>query len=123
MKKGLFVLAIIAVVIMPVCFVGCADSTILYGVWKNSSGDEVTLVSDGTFTAYVPSSGDTSEYAGNYSVLQNVIQFTATDGNIFLSTYSIDGGILYLTWTPDDSTNDTAIAFYRTKVPEPSTSE
>lgn len=122
MKNKLFgavtcakIAALVIATVLMVVLAGCSSSTILNGVWKNASGDEITLKSDNTFTAKIPSSGDATEYVGSYVVQENIIQFTCENGDVFLSQYSVDGGLLCLVWTPDDEVS-VQVKLYRTKV-------
>ncbi len=108
-----FPIAFISVLLLILC--SCSDSTLLNGIWEDSNENTITFYSDGYFEACVPTSGDTTEYVGTYGVTGNSIQFLAEGGEVFLSQFSIDGGLLYLTWTPDDETS-VNLTLYKTKL-------
>lgn len=98
MKKMFCVLAAAAAFLLSACY---APSP-LYGKWADNYGNEITFVSDGTFTAKIFKSDADSEadsYDGNYSVIDNVLVLQKSDGDSINSEWDIRGALLFLEWT------------------------
>lgn len=95
----------------------CYTPSPLYGTWADNDGNKITFISDGTFSAKVYTSTDSSgdavseTYSGTYSVIDNVLIFTFESGSSKNTTWDIRGSILYLTWYED---SELSLTLYHT---------
>ena len=78
--------------------VSCYKPSPIYGAWSDNAGNKISFADDGSFSATIrDTNGDTKNYSGNYTVIENIISFSKDDGSIN-SEWDIRGGLLYLTW-------------------------
>lgn len=91
----------------------CYTPSPLYGTWSDNQGNKIILSSDNTYTAIiVDTNGNTTNYSGGYTVLENVISFSRSDGNMN-TEWDIRGGMLYLKWL-DESGEEQNLTLYHT---------
>lgn len=91
----------------------CYQPSPLYGTWSDNQGNKLILSSDNSYTAIIKdSNGNTNNYNGSYTVLENIISFSRTDGNMN-TEWDIRGGILYLKWL-DSSGKEINLNLYHT---------
>ena len=78
--------------------VSCYKPSPIYGAWSDNAGNKISFADDGSFSATIrDTNGDTKNYSGNYTVIENIISFSKDDGSIN-SEWDIRGGLLYLTF-------------------------
>ncbi|MBO4546060.1 MAG: hypothetical protein J5700_00635 [Treponema sp.] len=108
MKKFYFLLtATLFIALISACY----QPSPLYGTWSDNQGNKIILSSDNTYTAIiVDTNGNTTNYSGGYTVLENVISFSRNDGNMN-TEWDIRGGILYLKWL-DSSGQEINLTLY-----------
>ena len=83
----------------------CYVPSPLYGVWADNNGNQITFLPDGSYTATLSDSTDTSYVIqGTYAVLMNAMNFTRDDGSTLVTEWDIRGNMLYLTWTFETET-------------------
>lgn len=100
---------------LVLCF-SCGQPSPLYGTWSDNKGDEITMLSDFTYTAKLHDAvGEEFETAGSYNVLLNVITFTSKTGQTIVSEWDIRGNMLYLNWTPPVGGRPLQLTLYKTK--------
>ena len=91
----------------------CYQPSPLYGTWSDNQGNKLIISSDNSYTAIIKdSNGNTNNYNGSYTVLENIISFSRTDGNMN-TEWDIRGGILYLKWL-DSSGKEINLNLYHT---------
>lgn len=95
MKKIAFLTFILTTIVFSSCYVPSP----LYGKWADNNGDSITFISDGTFVAKILSNDGTKNYEGEYSVIDNVLIFSESDGTSINTEWDIRGSMLFLTWT------------------------
>ena len=103
LRKGMIaVLAAVAAVFLSACY----EPSPLYGKWADNYGNQITFISDGTFVAKIfTSDADESAvvYQGDYSVIDNVLVFSVSDGNSINTEWDIRGSMLYLEWAVSEN--------------------
>ncbi len=91
----------------------CYQPSPLYGTWSDNKGNKIILSSDNSYTAIIiDSNGNKSNYSGSYTVLENVITFSRSDGNMN-TEWDIRGGMLYIKWL-DSSGKEINLTLYHT---------
>lgn len=104
---GNFVLSCIVFFLFP--------TSPLYGTWADNKGDQITMLSDFTYTAKLHDAvGEEFETTGSYNVLLNAIAFTSKTGQTVVSEWDIRGNMLYLNWT-DPVGRPLQLTLYKTK--------
>ena len=115
LRKGMIaVLAAVAAVFLSACY----EPSPLYGKWADNYGNQITFISDGTFVAKIfTSDADESAvtYQGDYSVIDNVLVFSVSDGNSINTEWDIRGSMLYITWAQPDTTNKSLTLYHTSK--------
>jgi len=113
MKKiNSIILALILISFFAALISGCHQPSPLTGTWSDNDGNKIVFADDGTFNAIIKYKDGTKEtYSGMYSVLENVISFSKSDGNAN-TEWDIRGSLLYLTWTSQGK--QIALTLYRT---------
>ena len=113
MKKNVVVsiktVAIFAVfAIFLSVFVGCSSSTLLIGTWSNENGDTLEIVEDGTFNSEIEVGGVSEQLTGtwNWKEGSDLINFICENGNVLLSSFEVNGGILTILWAPDSANSE-----------------
>lgn len=100
--KILAVLAAAAALFLFACY----EPSPLYGKWADNYGNQITFISDGTFVAKIFTS-DVDEsavtYQGDYSVIDNVLVFSVSDGNSINTEWDIRGSMLFLEWAVSEN--------------------
>lgn len=100
--KILAVLAAVAALFLSACY----EPSPLYGKWADNYGNQITFISDGTFVAKIFTS-DVDEsavtYQGDYSVIDNVLVFSVSDGNSINTEWDIRGSMLFLEWAVSEN--------------------
>lgn len=88
-------------------FAGCYVPSPLYGTWADNNGNKISFVSDGTFVATIVDSNTKEKTVtqGDYTIVDNVICFSTTDGVSINTEWDIRGSMLYITWTKGGITN------------------
>ena len=88
-------------------FAGCYVPSPLYGTWADNNGNKISFVSDGTFVATITdlNTKEKTVTQGDYTVIDNVICFSTTDGISINTEWDIRGSMLYITWTKGGITN------------------
>ncbi len=88
-------------------FAGCYVPSPLYGTWADNNGNKISFVSDGTFVAAITdlNTKEKTVTQGDYTVIDNVICFSTTDGVSINTEWDIRGSMLYITWTKGGVTN------------------
>lgn len=88
-------------------FAGCYVPSPLYGTWADNNGNKISFVSDGTFVATITdlNTKEKTVTQGDYTVIDNVICFSTTDGVSINTEWDIRGSMLYITWTKGGITN------------------
>lgn len=88
-------------------FAGCYVPSPLYGTWADNNGNKLSFVSDGTFVATITdlNTKEKTVTQGDYTVIDNVICFSTTDGVSINTEWDIRGSMLYITWTKGGITN------------------
>ena len=84
----------------------CYSPNPIYGKWADNYGNQITFISDGTFVAKIfTSDADESAvvYQGDYSVIDNVLVFSVSDGNSINTEWDIRGSMLYLEWAVSEN--------------------
>ena len=100
-KNSFFALAFltVAAAFFATLCASCYSPSPLYGAWSDNAGNKISFSDDGSFSAtIIDSNNDKKTYSGTFSVIENVISFSKSDGSIN-SEWDLRGGILYLTWT------------------------
>lgn len=79
--------------------VSCYEPSPLYGTWEDNVGNKISFVSDGTYVAniYNTTTGATTSYEGDYTVMDNVLIFGTSSGSV-KTEWDVRGNILYCTW-------------------------
>lgn len=96
MKK----IAFLTFILTTIVFFSCYVPSPLYGKWADNNGDTITFISDGTFVAKIYSEEEIPiSYEGDYTVIDNVLIFSESDGTSINTEWDIRGSMLYLTWT------------------------
>lgn len=80
-------------------FCACTLPSPLYGTWEDNMGNKLTFVNDGNFIAKLKNRDSFVVYEGSYTVIDNVIAFTLSDGRKFVSEWDIGGTVLKLDWS------------------------
>lgn len=110
-KLTTMTLAFIATTILSLA--SCYQPSPLYGTWSDNKGNKLILSSDNSYTAIIiDTNGNTTNYSGSYTVLENIISFSRTDGNMN-TEWDIRGGILYIKWL-DSSGKEINLTLYHT---------
>ncbi len=94
-------------------FSSCYTPSPLYGTWTDNDGNKLMFMDDGTFNAkIVDASGTPIIYEGNYTVIDNIINFSITSPGSFtrVGEWDIRGAILYITFEGKDK----ALILYHT---------
>lgn len=98
--KKIFIIA--SILLLSLSFSSCYIPSPLYGTWEDNSGSKLVFLQDNTFNGSIKNTdGETIQYAGNYSVIDNVLVFLFKEPE----TYSINtewdlrGAIMTLQWT------------------------
>lgn len=98
MKKRISIIAFLMSLFM---FASCYAPSPLYGTWADNDGNKISFTTSGTFVATIK-----TEYAekpvvheGSYAVIDNVVQFSTSEGIVVNSEWDIRGSLLYITWT------------------------
>ena len=109
-----FTFLVFALVGITISFLAsCYQPSPLYGTWSDNKGNKIILSSDNSYTAIIiDSNGNKSNYSGSYTVLENVITFSRSDGNMN-TEWDIRGGILYIKWL-DSSGKEINLTLYHT---------
>lgn len=97
---------ILCVLVCAVLLCGCYEPSPLYGAWADNYGNKITFVSDGTFVAkiYVSDSDeDIVTYQGDYTVVDNVLIFSKSDGTSINTEWDIRGSMLFLEWAVSEN--------------------
>jgi hypothetical protein len=105
--------SLLAAVLIGTClFSSCYTPSPLYGTWADNTGDKITFISDGTFTATITNTaGSSTLYGGTWTVLDNVLIFTKSSGSTVDTEWDIRGSMLYLDWV-DDYNETQALTLY-----------
>ena len=85
-------------------FSSCYAPSPLYGTWADNTGDRITFMTDGSYSAKINLSGADVGSTGTYEVLMNILVFTDDGGSTTETEWDLRGNILYLTWY-DGNTN------------------
>lgn len=94
------------VVVLTGLLGSCSEPSPLYGKWADNYGNQITFVSDGTFVAkiYVSDSDeDIVTYQGDYTVVDNVLIFSKSDGTSINTEWDIRGSMLFLEWAVSEN--------------------
>ena len=91
----------VTAVLLVLALVSCYVPSPLYGSWSDNDGNKISFMDDGTFVAKIrdPDTEQSVIYDGDYSVVDNVISFSTSDGIVVNSEWDIRGAMLYITWT------------------------
>lgn len=82
--------------------VSCYTPSPLYGTWSDTTGNKITFMADGTFSARIKLEDENIDYDGSYTVIDNVLIFTYESGSIY-SIWDINGATVKLTWADKDT--------------------
>ena len=93
-------------------FSSCVSPSPLYGSWISYTEDELALNTDGTFTAKINVHGNIEELEGTWSQNGRVLQFTS-DGTKFNSEWTLDAGLLQLSWPSVTNGSTIILEMYR----------
>lgn len=99
MKNMVKKFSFVFVVLFVIALASCYEPNPLYGTWKDNSGNKITFINDGTYSAkiYDPTTGVGTDYEGTFSLIDNIIQFGTANGSV-ISEWDIRGSILYCKW-------------------------
>lgn len=103
MKNKLFITSILLSLVL--LLTSCYTPSPLYGTWADNAGNTVKFFDDGTFSAVIHrEENKTSNYGGNYSVIDNVLVFNINDPITYQrnTEWDIRGAMLYLIWTDEE---------------------
>ena len=105
MKKT--VIASLVSLFLCLILFSCYTPNPLYGTWADNNGNKISFVSDGTFVATITdlNTKEKTVTQGDYTVIDNVICFSTTDGVSINTEWDIRGSMLYITWTKGGITN------------------
>ena len=83
--------------------VSCREPQPLFGTWADNRGNVVSFFDDNSFNVRIYSLGVTTNYEGNFTVLQNSLTFNCTNIDLRVVTeWDIRGNMLYLDWPRED---------------------
>ena len=103
MKKS--ILVTLLALLISVVLSGCYEPSPLYGTWMDDQSNKITFINDGTFTAFIYNDyGEKVTYSGDYTVIENVLSFSTSDGSKIVTEWDIRGSMLYLIWATTGST-------------------
>lgn len=90
----------------------CYTPDPLYGKWADNQGNSINFVSDGTYNADINIQGTKVSYSGDWTVIENVLIFSFSDGGSINTEWDINGSMLKLTWTPKDGSDTVTLTLY-----------
>lgn len=96
------------IMLCALTLVSCYTPSPLYGTFSDNLGNSITFIQDGTYVATIGG----NNFEGTYVVLENVVTFSQSTGDVINSEWDIRGNILYITWTLNSGT--TELSLYRT---------
>ncbi len=114
MKKKYILCTIITLFIL--LLESCYTPSPLYGVWADDSGNKITFMTDGSFSAAIKNAENgITQYEGTYTVIDNVLNFNIKGDSTYTrnTQWDLYGAILKLTWTSDSNTVN--LILYHTK--------
>ncbi|MBR5645937.1 MAG: hypothetical protein IKX23_04790 [Treponema sp.] len=85
----------------------CYTPSPLYGTWADNDGDKIIFMDDGTFSATIIGTDETSTlYSGSWTVIDNVLVFNiqGDDAATRNTEWDIRGALLYIEWTANNVT-------------------
>ncbi|MCM1320752.1 MAG: hypothetical protein NC041_04325 [Bacteroides sp.] len=102
--------------VLPAVFSACYEPSPLYGAWSDNQANKITFIADGTFIANIKNAVESPvSYEGNYTVIENILVFSTTDGYSINTEWDIRGSILYLNWTGSDGATKTLNLYHVSK--------
>ena len=85
---------------------GCYTPNPLYGTWSDNNGNYINFINDGTYNAKVNINNVDYGFNGDWTVIENILIFSFSDGGSINTEWDIRGAMLYLIWTYGGSQTD-----------------
>ena len=88
-------------------FISCYTPSPLYGTWADNDGDKIIFMDDGTFSATIIETDESSQiYDGTWLVIDNVLVLNISGANSATrnTEWDIRGALLYIEWTANNTT-------------------
>lgn len=104
MKKQNLIKLLITIVTFSLVLTlsSCYTPSPLYGKWADNQGNSINFVSDGTYNSVILYNGTPTSFNGDWTVIENVLIFSFSEGGSMNTEWDIRGSMLYLTWTNQD---------------------
>lgn len=104
-SRKIFITSII--ILITSLFISCYTPSPLYGTWADNDGDKIIFMDDGTFSATIIGTDESSTlYSGAWTVIDNVLVLNIQGDNAAVrnTEWDIRGALLYIEWTANNTT-------------------